>query len=644
VGGQARGVVGFHHGEVGGMLGSDGVEHPDRRRGSRGVPGDYLAPPRVPGGHQRHPVAEHGSLDLVQAGVASAVLDDAVLLAPAVLPQAGHARRDVGAAGDDGAGVAERAEVLGGVEGEGGGVAEGTRAHSPARSPMHSAESLGTVLHHGRAPGLDDGAHGRDVGQAAVEVGDDDGAHLGVEHAGQVRGVQEVSAGIDVAVPHAQPGAARRDARVPAGVRDRHHHVPAVRADGPQSQFERIRSARHSDGVRNPHVRSEVALEGGVLRAVDQPGMGEDGVDHPAQILTLCRERSGEVVGRHIRNPSPLAGHRRMRHHCSHAPTLEESGDSPSIPPTHLSGALGSHGRLSPGQILGVGVIHMRGIVLAGGSGTRLDPLTRAVSKHLLPVYDKPMIYYPLATLMLAGIRDVLVITTPRDLDAFVRLLGDGSRFGISISYRTQDEPKGLAQAFVIGADFVGDQRVALILGDNIFAGPGLGQRLGKFADIDGAAIFAYEVAEPSHYGVVEFDERLRAISIEEKPAKPRSHYAVPGLYFYDNDVVAIARGLTPSPRGEYEITDVNRVYLNSGRLTVEVLPRGTAWLDTGTFESLADAVNFVRTIEHRQGLKIGCPEEVAWRLGLLSDADLRVRAEELWKSGYGEYLLRLLG
>ena len=285
----------------------------------------------------------------------------------------------------------------------------------------------------------------------------------------------------------------------------------------------------------------------------------------------------------------------------------------------------------------------MKGIILAGGTGSRLHPLTLGVSKQLVPVYDKPMIYYPLSTLMLAGIDDILIITTSADRPQFERLLGDGSQFGIRLSFATQTAPNGLAEAFILGAEHIGDDSVALILGDNIFYGAGLGTQLRRFTDPVGGAIFAYWVADPSAYGVVEFDASGRALALEEKPAVPKSHYAVPGLYFYDNDVVEIARGLTPSARGELEITDINSAYLERGRLQVQVLPRGTAWLDTGTVDLLMAAGDFVRTIEQRQGLKIGCPEEVAWRMGYLDDAELAERAQSLRKSGYGDYLLQTL-
>lgn len=285
----------------------------------------------------------------------------------------------------------------------------------------------------------------------------------------------------------------------------------------------------------------------------------------------------------------------------------------------------------------------VKGIILAGGSGTRLHPITLGISKQLIPVYDKPMVYYPLSTLIVAGIRDILIVTTPHDAEQFERLLGDGSQFGVNLTFARQPSPDGLAQAFTIGADFIGDDKVALILGDNLLYGPGLGTQLQRFDDIDGGAIFAYWVAEPSAYGVVEFDEGGRAVSLEEKPAVPKSNYAVPGLYFYDNAVIDIARDLKPSPRGEYEITDVNRAYLERQALQVEVLPRGTAWLDTGTFDQMTDAAEYVRTMERRTGLRIGVPEEVAWRQGFLSDDELRVRAEKLVKSGYGAYLLDTL-
>ena len=286
----------------------------------------------------------------------------------------------------------------------------------------------------------------------------------------------------------------------------------------------------------------------------------------------------------------------------------------------------------------------MRGIILAGGSGTRLHPITRSVSKQLLPVYDKPMIYYPLSTLLMAGIRDILVITTPEDAASFHRLLGDGSWLGVNLEYAVQPRPEGLAQAFLIGADFLGGDSACLVLGDNIFYGTGLGTALRTNTDVDGGHVFAYHVSNPREYGVVEFDADGHVLSIEEKPLAPRSSYAVPGLYFYGPDVVDVARGITPSARGELEITAVNDHYLRQGRLTVTVLDRGTAWLDTGTVDSLMAAGEFVQVVEQRQGLKVGCIEEIAWRQGFISDAELHALAEPLRKSGYGDYLLELLG
>lgn len=285
----------------------------------------------------------------------------------------------------------------------------------------------------------------------------------------------------------------------------------------------------------------------------------------------------------------------------------------------------------------------MKGIILAGGSGTRLHPITYAISKQIMPVYDKPMIYYPLSTLMLAGIKDILIISTPHDLPSFQRLFGDGSQLGLNLSYAEQPLPNGLAQAFVIGEQFIGNDSVALVLGDNIFYGSGLGTQLANNTHPNGGIVYAYQVSDPERYGVVEFSNDMRVLSIEEKPAKPKSNFAVPGLYFYDNEVVEIAKNLQPSPRGEYEITDVNKEYLKRGKLKVSILPRGTAWLDTGTFDSLMQASQFVQVIEQRQGIKIACIEEIAYRKGFISAGQLMELAKPLLKSGYGQYLERVL-
>ncbi|MBS1917721.1 MAG: glucose-1-phosphate thymidylyltransferase RfbA [Bacteroidetes bacterium] len=285
----------------------------------------------------------------------------------------------------------------------------------------------------------------------------------------------------------------------------------------------------------------------------------------------------------------------------------------------------------------------MKGIILAGGSGTRLHPITYAISKQIMPVYDKPMIYYPMSTLLLAGINEVLIISTPHDLPLFKKLFGDGSQLGLKLSYAEQPKPNGLAQAFVIGEEFIGKDNVALVLGDNIFYGSGLGEQLSKNTKPDGGIVYAYHVSDPERYGVVEFDKNMNAVSIEEKPKQPKSSYAVPGLYFYDNDVVAIAKNLQPSPRGEYEITDVNKEYLRRGKLKVSIMDRGTAWLDTGTFDSLMQASQFVQVIEQRQGIKIACIEEIAYRKGFITKAQVEAMAQPLLKSGYGEYLINVI-
>jgi glucose-1-phosphate thymidylyltransferase len=285
----------------------------------------------------------------------------------------------------------------------------------------------------------------------------------------------------------------------------------------------------------------------------------------------------------------------------------------------------------------------MKGIVLAGGSGTRLYPITMAISKQLMPIYDKPMIYYPISTLMLSGIKDILIISTPNDLPMFKKLLGDGKQWGVTFSYQVQEVPNGLAQAFVLGADFIGKDKVSLVLGDNIFYGAGLSKVLQSCNDAEGGIVFAYQVQDPERYGVVEFDAEFKAISIEEKPLTPKSNYAVPGLYYYDNSVVDIAKSIAPSPRGEFEITDINKYYLHQQKLSVAVMNRGTAWLDTGTFDSMMQASQFIQVIESRQGLKVGCPEEIAYRMGFIDAEHLQRIAEPLRKSGYGEYLLGVL-